>query len=209
MAGKGHDFKEIIPGPTQVVQGAVAQIVEAEVIDAGIFESSFPGPLKFIGCVQILGTLMKIDTLQCEEIVIKGSYATTSETGCTRSSPSCNGAWNRRESHIPRRTGPGGFRFPDRSAGGEDGDEGGGVGVYGYAYPPSKHEWVPGALQIHAMSADRLRDWLQSEVPEAWAPVSKSVQVDRLRGGSLSAGIGSVYSFESIEGRDCEDVGGV
>jgi len=45
---------------------------------------------------------MEIDTLHRGKIVIKGGYATTSETGCTRSSSSRNGAWDRRVSHILR-----------------------------------------------------------------------------------------------------------
>ena len=55
--------------------------------------------IKTNGGDEMVGTLMKIDTLQCEEIVIKGSCATTSETGCTRSSSSCDGV------HIPTQCG--------------------------------------------------------------------------------------------------------
>jgi hypothetical protein len=46
VTGEGQNLREVIPGSAEVVQGTVAEIVEHEILDSGIFESNFSGPFE-------------------------------------------------------------------------------------------------------------------------------------------------------------------
>jgi hypothetical protein len=48
MPRQSHDLEKVIPGAAEIVQGAMAKIMEDEISYPSIFQGGFPGPLKFV-----------------------------------------------------------------------------------------------------------------------------------------------------------------
>src|SRR4030042_5487437 len=71
------------------------------------------------------------------------------------------------------------------------------MGPHAKPFSSSGEDGEPVDFVEHAKASDRVRGQLQQKAPPVWSPVSESVQIHRVRGGSLSFGSHAVYSLES------------
>jgi len=52
------NFEEVIAGAAEIVRGAVAKVVEYKILNSNFLQSGFPGTLKFVERLAVLGSIL-------------------------------------------------------------------------------------------------------------------------------------------------------